>query len=139
VRLFAVLKHPPNLCKGARSCQLLIPGAQCGRKHDVYVFAGGKGHGMAPTDTWYVAASTRVEGSSEGSALEVAKQEFASLLPLLKPAKKLLAEVVPYHEPKDDGTESNLFVCASPDETTHFDSTQDEVEELFERILGEPI
>ena len=41
VRLFAVLSHPPNLCKEATSCQLVLPAEQCGRENDVHLFAGG--------------------------------------------------------------------------------------------------
>ena len=66
-----------------------------------------------------------------------AYSELASVLPLLKPTRKLLAEVVPYHEPRDDVPE-RLVVLSSSDETTDFDSVEEEVAELFERITGEP-
>ena len=39
VRLFAVLNHPPQMCKDARSCQLLLPAAQVGRESDAYLFS----------------------------------------------------------------------------------------------------
>lgn len=39
VRLFAVLTHPPNMCKEATSCQLIIPAQHCDRKNDVHMFA----------------------------------------------------------------------------------------------------
>ena len=39
VRLFAVLAHPPNMCKESTSCQLIIPAQQCDRTNDVYMFA----------------------------------------------------------------------------------------------------
>ena len=40
VRLYALLAHPPHKCKEAMSCQLIIPAEACGRKSDVYLFAG---------------------------------------------------------------------------------------------------
>ena len=35
VRLYAVLAHPPNLCKEASSCQVILPAEHCGRSHDI--------------------------------------------------------------------------------------------------------
>ena len=45
--------------------------------------------------------------------------------------------MVPYHELRDDVPE-RLLVLSSSDETTDFDSVEEEVAELFERITGEP-
>lgn len=57
VRLYAVLAHPPNLCKDSTSCQLLMPSAHCGRRSDVYVSSYGASHGVAPKGKWVVSAS----------------------------------------------------------------------------------
>lgn len=151
VRLFAVLAHAPNLCKDASSCQLLMPAQELGRENDVFLFAGGPTLGLAPKGKWLVVASTRVEGDPDGEAIAVAKRELAAVLPLLKPAKKLLAEVVPYYEPaaaaaaEEEGEEggtplpANLHVCSSCDESTHLDSVEAEVLRLYEAIAGEPL
>ena len=61
------------------------------------------------------------------------------MLPILKPAKKLLAEVVPYYAPKADGTPTSLHVCASCDEATHFDSVESDVLRVYEAITGESL
>lgn len=58
------------------------------------------------------------------------------VLPLLKPAKKLFAEVVSCYVPKEGDT-PNIHVCSSSDETTHFDSVEAEVLQLYEGITGE--
>ena len=115
-----------------------MPAVHCDRSNDIYVSSYSTLHGVAPKGKWVVVASTRVEGATDGlEALAVAKRELASVLPLLKPTRKLLAEVVPYHEPRDDVPE-RLLVLSSSDETTDFDSVEEEVAELFERITGEP-
>ncbi len=86
VRLYAVLAHPPNMCKDAKSCQLIVPSSACGRAHDVYFVSAGSVHGVAPRGKWAVVASARVEGPTDGlTALEVARRELACVLPLLKP------------------------------------------------------
>lgn len=138
VRLYAVLNHPPNLCKDSTSCQLLMPAAHCGRSSDVYVASYSSQHGVTPKNKWVVVASARVEGDTEGmDALAIAKRELASVLPLLKPTRKLLAEVTPYYEPNEESAEEQLLVMSSDDESTYFDSVEAELESSFERITGE--
>lgn len=140
VRLYAVLNHPPNLCKDSTSCQLLMPAEHCDRASDVYVASYSSMHGVAPKNKWVVVASARVEASSEGQdALAVAKRELASVLPLLKPSRKLLAEVTPYYEADEEAAQEQLLVMSSDDESTYFDTTEAELEEAFERITGERV
>jgi len=140
VRLFAVLSHAPNLCKDSTSCQLLMPAAQCGRAHDISLVSFGPTHGAAPKGKWVVVASARVEGSTDGlDALGIAKRELAAVLPLLKPTRRMFAEVVPYLEPQPDAGLDNLHIMRSCDETSHLDSVQKDVEDIFERITGETL
>jgi len=140
VRLFAVLNHAPNMCKDSTSCQLLVPAKHCGRTHDVYMCAFGPGHGVCPKGKWLVVASARVEGSTEGlEALDVAKRELGAVLPILKPARKMMAEVVPYYEPRADAQLDGLCVLSSCDETSYFDSVEADVADLFQRITGEDL
>ena len=138
VRLYAVLNHPPNLCKDSTSCQLLMPAVHCGRSSDVYVASYSSQHGVAPKNKWVVVASARVEGDTEGAdALTIAKRELASVLPLLKPTRKLFAEVTPYYEADYEGADEQLLIMSSDDESTYFDSIEAELEISFERITGE--
>jgi len=139
VRLFAVLNHAPNLCKDATSCQLVFPAQQIGRSNDIFLFSGGPTLGLAPKGKWLVVASTRVEGEVGEEALAVAKRELSAVLPLLKPAKKLFAEVSPYYEPAEGRGVEGLHVCSSCDEATHFDSVEADVVRLYESIMGEGI
>lgn len=138
VRLYAVLAHPPNLCKDAASCQLLVPAAHTGRHSDIYMSAYGPTHGVAPAGKWFVVVSARVEGDYKGKdALTVAKAELAAVLPLLKPSRKLLAEVVPYYEPDVDSQPSNLHVMASVDESSYFDSVEADLSLAYGQVTGE--
>jgi Rab GDP dissociation inhibitor len=140
VRLYAVLAHPPNLCKEATSCQLILPAAAIGREHDAYMCAFGPTHGVAPAGRWVVVASARVEGPTAGmDALAIAKRELAAVLPLLKPSRKLLAEVRTVYQPTPDGVPDGLHVLHSSDESTYFDSVEVDVESTFTRITGEKV
>lgn len=72
VRMYAVLAHAPHKCKDARSCRLLIPGSQVGRKHDIHLICSGSAHRIAPGDKWLAVLSTRVDGPTDGlSSLQV--------------------------------------------------------------------
>lgn len=144
VRLYAVLNHPPNRCKDANSCQMILPAAQTGRDSDVYLLSASAGHAVAPRGKWLVVASARVEGSTRGlEALAVAKRELAAALPFLKPCKKMFAEISSYAEPlaepPADGLGEAMHVFKSCDETCYFDSVEDDVAAMFERVTGEPL
>ena len=67
VRLYALLAHPPHKCKEAMSCQLIIPAEACGRKSDVYLFAGSQPLRLTPSERWIVTVSAKVNGSGSGS------------------------------------------------------------------------
>ena len=67
VRLYALLAHPPHKCKEAMSCQLIIPAEACGRKSDVYLFAGSQPLRLAPSERWIVTVSAKVNGSGSRS------------------------------------------------------------------------
>ena len=138
VRLYAFLSHPPNMCKEAKSCQLIMPAEACGRKSDAYFFAGSHPLRLAPSDRWVVVVSATVEGSTEGlSAMAVAKRELAAALPLLKPAAKMLAELSDVCALSEGGEAKGLFVPSTCDASSHFGSTAADVEQLFKRITGE--
>ena len=61
------------------------------------------------------------------------------LLPLLKPSKKLFAEVSPYHSAQSDANHPNVHVLGDLDETSYFDSVEEDLATAFERITGEAI
>ena len=86
-----------------------------------------------------VVASARVEGDTDGlDALAVAKRELAAVLPLLKPTRKLFAEVSPYMEPDEEQQlPERLHLLSSLDESSYFDSVEADVERAFERVTGE--
>jgi len=140
IRLFAVLNHAPNKCKDSRSCQLIIPAMHCGRKNSIYIFSSGHSHSVAPSGKWIVTVSTRIEGPVEGlSDLAVAKRELAAALPLLRPARKLLAQISSLHVARAGATVDGLHVIPSNDETLAFSEVATEAEAIFESIVGEPV
>jgi len=136
VRLFAVLSHAPHKCKDARSCSLVIPATQCGRSNDIFVFSSGASHGVAPAGKWLVTAATRIEGSTDGkTALEVAKRELAAVLPILRPTRKMLAEITPIYAARGDAAADGLHIVPSCDETLSFDGVAADAEGIFDAVV----
>ena len=72
-------------------------------------------------------------------AWQVARRELTSIFPLLKPAKKVAAEVVPCYAPRDDAQADGLFVLGSDDESSLFGPVADAVGAVAARISGEPL
>ncbi len=70
---------------------------------------------------------------------QVARRELTSIFPLLKPAKKVAAEVVPCYAPRDDAQADGLFVLGSDDESSLFGPVADAVGAVAARISGEPL
>ena len=139
VRLFAVLNHPPQMCKDARSCQLLLPAAQVGRESDAYLFSATSTHRVAPGGYWLAVASAKVEGATDGlNAMQVAKRELKAALPLLKPARKLFAEMTTVSE-ASDGLPAGLHVLSTGGAESHLLTTADDVRKMYEEITGEPL
>lgn len=46
---------------------------------------------------------------------------------------------IPIYEPTDDGTGDNVFVSKSYDASSHFESTTDDVKDIYRRATGEEL
>lgn len=142
VRLYAVLGHTPNQCKDARSCNLVLPGVHCGRKHPIHLFSSGSVHSVSPSGKYVAVLAARIEGDTNGlSALQVAKRELAAALPLLKPAKKLIASISPVCGPALDAssTPPRLHVLHSCDESHAFTGVAAEAARVLELLAAEEL
>lgn len=46
---------------------------------------------------------------------------------------------IPLYEPVEDGTKDNIFISKSYDATSHFETTTDDVKDIFRRCTGEEL
>lgn len=131
IRCICILNHVIPNTRDALSCQIIIPQKQVNRRHDIYIscvsatnFAAAKG--------WYVAmVSTTVETDQPESEIKPA-------LDLLGPIAQKFVTVSDEFEPTDSGEESNIYISKSYDATSHFETTCEDVLNIFERSIGEP-
>lgn len=46
---------------------------------------------------------------------------------------------IPLYEPLEDGTKDNIFISKSYDATSHFETTTDDVKDIYARATGEEL
>jgi len=80
----------------------------------------------------YIAmVSTTVETSNPEEELKIGLQ-------LLGPILEKFVSVSDLFVPTDDGLESRIFVSTSYDATTHFETTCEDVVDIYQRVTGQP-
>ena len=131
VRAICILNHPIPNTKDSLSCQLIIPQNQVGRNNDIYVCCVSYAHNVAAKDHYIAIVSTTVETSNP-------EEELKPGLSLLGPIVEKFVSISDLYEPVDSGKESKVFISKSYDATTHFESTCEDVVEVYERVTGKP-
>lgn len=130
IRCICLLDHPISNTKDALSTQIIIPQKQVNRKSDIYVSLVSYTHQVAAKG-WFVGmVSTTVETEDPVS-------EIKPGIDLLGPIKQKFVIYSDYFEPTDDGLQSQIFISASYDATTHFETTCLDVLDIFRRGTGE--
>ena len=131
VRATCVLSHPLPGTGDAASCQVIVPQKQVSppRRSDIYVFCCSATHAVAPRGRWLAFVSTTVETNDP-------EAELAPGLALLGAVDAKFVEVCDVLEPEDSGSSSRAFISRGYDATTHFESTVDDVLEMYTRITG---
>ncbi|KAK1766729.1 rab GTPase activator [Phialemonium atrogriseum] len=134
LRAICILKHPLASTNDADSCQLIIPQSQVGRKHDIYIACVSASHNVCPKGYWIAIVSTIAETSSNHH-LELA----AGLERLGKIEEQFMGPPIPLYEPLEDGTKDNIFISKSYDASSHFESTTDDVRDIYHRCAGQEL
>ncbi|XP_012942326.1 rab GDP dissociation inhibitor alpha [Aplysia californica] len=130
VRAICILNHPIENTKDAQSVQIIIPQNQVGRKDDIYVCMVSATHNVCAKNYYLAIVATTVETDNPEAELKPG-------LDLLKGVEEKFVSIVDLYEPLDDGQDSKIFISKSYDATTHFETTCDDVLDLFKRITGE--
>jgi len=133
IRTICILKAPAPDTKEAASCQIIIPGSQCGRRHDIYVSVLESSHMVAPKGRYIGIVSTQVETGDPD-------KELIPGLELLGAPNILCryTSVAPYMKPTTNG-EDGIFVTESYDATSHFETACMDVLRVYEQATGEAL
>uniref|UniRef100_A0A1A8N4L6 Rab GDP dissociation inhibitor n=2 Tax=Nothobranchius TaxID=28779 RepID=A0A1A8N4L6_9TELE len=129
IRVICILSHPIANTGDINSCQIIIPQNQVNRKHDIYVCMISFAHNVAATGKYIAIASTTVETNDP-------EKEIKPALDLLEPIEQKFVSISDLYEPTDLGTESQIFISRSYDATTHFETTCDDIKDIYRRMTG---
>jgi len=131
-RCICFLNHPIENTKENKSVQIVIPGAQVGRKNDVFVCSMGSEHAVAAKGVYIAIVSTKMEiGKPE--------EEVAPGLKLLGQIMQRFTTVATTYEPVGDGSDDKCYISASFDGSSHFENDCDDLLSLYKRVTGEEL
>jgi len=152
-RCIAIVSRPIADSNGD-SAQIILPAKQIGdgkkRKRDVYVCMVSYHHKVAAEGKFIVVMSAEVEGK-EIPALETdakeceagCRRELEYALALVdvdaKSHDQLFFWVTDSYTPVGDGSKDQIFVTATYDASTHFESATREVLSLYQRVTGKAL
>lgn len=134
LRAICILKHPLAGTNDSDSCQLIIPQSQVGRKNDIYVACVSSAHNVCPKG-YYIAIVSTIAETTSNHHLELQP----GLDRLGKIEEQFMGAPIPLYEPIDDGRADNVFVSKSYDATSHFETTTDDVKDIYHRATGEEL
>ncbi|KGO70338.1 GDP dissociation inhibitor [Penicillium italicum] len=134
LKAICILNHPIDKTESSDSVQLIIPQSQVGRKHDIYIAMVSSAHNVCPKG-YYIAIVSTIAENDANHHLELE----AGFERLGKIEEKFMGPPIPLYEPIDNGEESNIFISKSYDATSHFETTTDDVRDMYRRATGEEL
>ncbi|KAI1775255.1 rab GDP-dissociation inhibitor [Hypoxylon cercidicola] len=134
LKAICVLRHPLAGTNDCDSCQLIIPQSQVGRKNDIYIACVSSAHNVCPKG-YYIAIVSTIAETSANHHLELQP----GLDRLGKIEEQFMGPPIPLYEPLEDGTKDNIFISKSYDATSHFETTTDDVKDIYARATGEEL
>lgn len=129
IRIICILNHPIKNTNDASSCQIIIPQNQVNRTSDIYVCMQSYAHNVAAQGKYIAIASTTVETNDP-------EKELRPALDLLEPIELKLVSISDMYVPTDLGIESQIFISRTYDATTHFETTCNDIKDIYKRMTG---
>lgn len=134
LKAICILTHPVANTDNSDSAQLIIPQSQVGRRNDIYIAIVSSAHNVCPKGYYIAIVSTIAEGSSN---------HHLELQPgfdrLGKIEEKFMGAPIPLYEPLESGRNDNIFISKSYDATSHFETTTDDVRDIYRRAEQEEL
>merc|ERR1711998_96110 len=135
IRTICILKGQAPGTAGAASCQIIIPGSQCGRTNDIYITVLESSHQVAPRGFFIGIVSTTVETAEPDKELHPG-------LDLLGGAANILVRFTSFPQylvPKAGTGDDKIFITESYDATSHFETACHDVLKVYAQVTGEEL
>jgi Rab GDP dissociation inhibitor len=124
-----VLSHPIPNTNNAESAQIIIPQKEAKRPYDIYISCVSAAHQVAPKGKWIALVSTIATTNKPEAELEAG-------IKLLGPVDETFYHVRDMYKPTSDGTKDQVFISTSYDPETHFETTCQDILDVYKRITG---
>lgn len=134
LKAICILNHPIDRTNDSDSLQLIIPQSQVGRKNDIYIAMVSSAHNVCPKG-YYIAIVSTIAESSQNNHLELQP----GLERLGRIEEKFMGPPIPLYVPLESGISDNIFISKSYDATSHFETTTDDVKDIYRRAQGEEL
>ncbi|KAH8698170.1 GDP dissociation inhibitor [Phaeosphaeriaceae sp. PMI808] len=134
LKAICILNHPIPNTADADSLQLIIPQSQVGRKHDIYIAVVSSAHNVCPKG-YYIAIVSTIAESDSNHHLELKP----GLERLGQIEEQFLGPAIPLYEPLESGANDNIFLSKSYDATSHFETTTDDIKDIYHRVEGQEL
>jgi Rab GDP dissociation inhibitor len=134
LKAICILNHPIDRTDNSDSLQLIIPQSQIGRKNDVYIAMVSSAHNVCPKG-YYIAIVSTIAETSANHHLELQP----GLERLGKIEEKFMGPPIPLYEPLESGGGDHIYISKSYDATSHFETTTDDVRDIYRRAMGEEL
>ncbi|KAI9720197.1 MAG: Rab GDP dissociation inhibitor alpha [Candelaria pacifica] len=131
LKAICILTHPVDKTDNSDSAQLIIPQSQVGRRNDIYIAIVSSSHNVCPKG-YYIAIVSTIAETKSNQHLEL-QPGFDRLG---KIEEKFLGPPIPLYEPLESGMNDNIFISKSYDATSHFETTTDDVRDIYQRAEG---
>ncbi|OAG04221.1 rab GTPase activator [Paraphaeosphaeria sporulosa] len=123
--------------KNADSMQLIIPQSQVGRKNDIYVAILGAAQNVTPKGFYIAIVSTIAENDANPHEEVAAGKQV--LGKGIEPLVTFMSPSIPLYEPIESGEKDNVFISKSYDATSHFETTTDDIKNIYRRVEGKAL
>ncbi|KAF7505867.1 hypothetical protein GJ744_012489 [Endocarpon pusillum] len=134
LKAICILNHPIDRTDNSDSLQLIIPQSQIGRKNDVYIAMVSSAHNVCPKG-YYIAIVSTIAETSANHHLELQP----GLERLGRIEEKFMGPPIPLYEPLESGASDKIYISKSYDATSHFETTTDDVRDIYRRAMGEEL
>lgn len=131
LKAICILNHPLAGTDNSDSAQLIIPQSQVGRHNDIYIAVVSSAHNVCPKG-YYIAIVSTIAETNANHHLELAP----GFERLGRIEEKFLGPPIPLYEPLESGVNDNIFISKSYDATSHFETTTDDVKDIYRRAEG---
>lgn len=132
VRCICILSSPIPGTNNAESAQIIVSQKETNRKNDIYISCVSHAHNVAPKGKYIALVSTIVETANP-------EVEIQPAFKLLGPIEDKFLSVEDLFVPKEDGTKDQVFISKSFDPETHFNSSCQDILDIYKRIVGKDL